>query len=250
MPLSQAKNQKFNSSQEGGNISSVDDSGKIKVGMPLVISIVGKSKAGKTTILESLIRVLKQRGYRVAVAKHIPQGFELDQPGKDSWRLFQAGGDGVVLSSPQKLAIIKPVEQDATLKRLPHFLGEDVDIILAEGFRGSDSTKIEVHRSGLGELLCPAEELLAIITDEPLEVATPKYSPGNIEVIADFIEERFLAWRSSDELTLLVNGVPIPTNPFVKEIITKTLLGMVSALKGAERVESLRIWLRRGKGDS
>ena len=68
-----------------------------------VVSIVGKSKAGKTALIESLVAELKQRGYRVATIKHSPEGFELDQPGKDSWRHVQSGSDAVIISSPQKL---------------------------------------------------------------------------------------------------------------------------------------------------
>ncbi len=214
-----------------------------------VISIVGKSNSGKTTLLEGLIGELKRRGYRLATAKHNPGGFELDQPRKDSWRLAQAGSDAVILSSPQKLALIKPVEKDTTLKGLSYLITEEFDLILAEGFRGDTTPKIEVHRKGLGELLCPVEELLAIVTDEFLDVTVPQYSPNDIEALADLIEKRLLAWRQADDLLLLVNGEPIGVGHFVKEIMCNTLLGMVSALKGVENIESLRISLRRGKSD-
>ncbi|MFQ6112165.1 MAG: molybdopterin-guanine dinucleotide biosynthesis protein B, partial [Nitrospinota bacterium] len=72
-----------------------------------IICIVGKSEAGKTTLMESLIAELKGRGYSVATVKHDVHGVDLDQPGKDSWRYAQAGSDAVVLSSPTTLALIK-----------------------------------------------------------------------------------------------------------------------------------------------
>ena len=75
-----------------------------------IISIVGKSESGKTTLLEGLIIELKQRGYKVAVIKHASKDFELDKVGKDSWRLSQVGSEVVAISSPHKLAIIKQVE--------------------------------------------------------------------------------------------------------------------------------------------
>ena len=125
--------------------------------------------AGKTTLLEQLIGELKQRGYHFAVIKHA-QDFDLDKPGKDSWRLAQAGSEVVVLSSPHKLALIKQVEHEATLEELSHLAGENLDFILTEGFKRGKALKIEVHRKGLGELLCSPEELFAIVTDEPLEV--------------------------------------------------------------------------------
>ncbi|MCK4242893.1 MAG: molybdopterin-guanine dinucleotide biosynthesis protein B, partial [Dehalococcoidia bacterium] len=84
--------------------------------MPPVISIVGKSKSGKTTLIERLVAELKRRGYRVATIKHSPKGFELDQPGKDSWRHAQSGSDAVVVSSRQRLAMILPQDHDATIE--------------------------------------------------------------------------------------------------------------------------------------
>ena len=87
-----------------------------------VVSIVGKSNSGKTTLLEKLIPELKRRGYRVATVKHDTHGFEVDQPGKDTWRLAQAGADAVVISSSDKLALIKRVrdELDVTILLIEH----------------------------------------------------------------------------------------------------------------------------------
>jgi molybdopterin-guanine dinucleotide biosynthesis protein B len=217
--------------------------------MPFIISIVGRSNVGKTTLLEHLIAELKRRGYYFAIAKHNPHGFELDQPRKDSWRFVEAGSDGVVLSSPQRLAFIKRTEHDTTLEELSHFLGGYFALILTEGYKASNAPKIEVHRKGLGELLFPAGELLAIVTDEPLDVATPQYSPNDIAALADLIEKRFLALHEADDVLLQINGTPISIDPSVKDIVSKTLLGMVSVLGDAETIESLQISLRRGQGD-
>ena len=79
-----------------------------------VISIVGgKSNSGKTTLLEKLIREAKRRGWRVATLKHDGHGFEMDQPGKDTWRHAQAGADVVAISSPHKVAILESVAGDS-----------------------------------------------------------------------------------------------------------------------------------------
>ena len=83
-----------------------------------VVSFVGRSNSGKTTLLEKVIRALKLRGYRVAVIKHSHHDFDLDQTGKDTWRFAQAGSDAVVISSPQKLALIKKTDHDANLEEL------------------------------------------------------------------------------------------------------------------------------------
>jgi len=215
--------------------------------MSVVISIVGRSSSGKTTLLESLIGGLKRRGYSLATIKHSVSGFDLDQPGKDSWRLGEAGSGAVVLSSPQKIAFIKPVDREAALEELLCLVGGDFDLVLTEGFRSSSTPKIEVHRKELGGLLCSPEELFAVVTDEPLDIAAPQFSPGEVEALVDLVEKRFLALREPEETLLIVNDTPIPLNPFVKSVIHNTLLGMVSALRGAEEVRSLRISLRRGQ---
>lgn len=165
--------------------------------MATIISIVGKSKAGKTTLLERLVPELKGRGYRVATVKHNHRDFELDWPGKDSWRHAQAGSDAVVISSPRKLALIKPQDHDASIDEIVRLLGEGFDIVLIEGFRRGSAPKIEVHRKGLkGGLLCAPEELLAIVTDEPVDTDLPQFSPEAVSQVADLIEERLMGKNS------------------------------------------------------
>ncbi len=213
--------------------------------MPPVVSIVGKSQAGKTKLVERLIGELKGRGYRVATVKHNYQDFELDRPEKDSWRHAQAGSDAVVISAPQKLALIKPQDHDASIAEILHLLGEEFDIVLTEGFRRGHAPKIEVHHRKLKEgLLCSPEELMAIVTDEPFEADLPQFSPEDISGIADFIAERLIA-RRGEETVLFINGSPVPLNPFTKQFFANTLLGMVSTLKGVEEVRSLEISVRK-----
>lgn len=213
--------------------------------MPPVVSIVGKSRAGKTTLVERLIGELKGRGYRVATVKHNYQDFELDRPGKDSWRHAQAGSDAMVISAPQKLALIKPQDHDASIAEILHLLGEGFDIVLTEGFRQSRVPKIEVHRRGLKEgLLCSPEELMAIVTDEPLEHDLPQFSPENISGVADLIVKLLISQRG-EETVLFINGSPVSLNRFTKQFFANTLLGMVATLKGVEEVRSLEIAVRK-----
>ena len=162
--------------------------------MPPVVCIVGKSNVGKTTLVGSLISEFKWRGYRVATVKHSPRGFELDQAKKDSWRHIHAGSDAVVISSPQKLALVRPQDHDAPLTEILDLIGEDFDIVLAEGFKKAGAPKIEVHgkRSETG-FVCTPEELIAVVTDAPLDADIPQFSPEDISSIADFIESRLIA---------------------------------------------------------
>jgi len=214
--------------------------------MSSVISIVGWSNSGKTTLLEKLIGELKRRGHKLAIIKHTASGFDLDQPGKDSWRFTRAGSDTVVLSSAQEIALIKSVDREATLEELLHLIDGEFDIVITEGFKSGNALKIEVHKEGSGDLICSTEELLALVSDEPLDVSVPRYSPSEIEALADLIEKKVITSSDVEKIRLSVNDTLIPLNPFAEGLIRKTLLGMVSVLKGVDEVKSLRISLRRG----
>ncbi|MBM4465946.1 MAG: molybdopterin-guanine dinucleotide biosynthesis protein B [Chloroflexi bacterium] len=158
-----------------------------------IISVVGKSGVGKTTFLEKLIAELKRRGYRVATVKHDVHGFEVDQPGKDSWRLAQAGSDSVVIASPRKLALIKRLDREMGLSEIAAFV-TDVDIILTEGYKRGDAPKIEVsRREGGGELLCIPDELVALVSDQPFDLDVPQFGLDDMAGIVDLLEGRFLS---------------------------------------------------------
>ncbi len=212
--------------------------------MPPIVSIIGKSETGKTTLIQKLIQELKSRGYRVATVKHVPQDIAFDKPNKDSWHHIQAGSEATVISSPDKLVLIKPVTQAFTLDELARHLGEDYDIILTEGFKESNAPKIEVHRKEVGPPLNAIRKLIAIVTDEPLETKSRQFSPEDVKGVADLLEEGFINPQRK-RAVLYVNKTPIPLSTFPKEFITNTLLGMVSPLKGVGQVRSLEIFLRK-----
>ena len=167
--------------------------------MPLAISVVGRSHSGKTTILERLIGELKRRGYHLAAIKHSSSDLDLDHAGKDSWRLAKAGSDTVVVSSPRQVGLFKAVEREVAVGELLKLAGDDFDIILVEGFKESDLPKIEVHRKEVGGLLFSPDELLAVVSEEPLDIAVPRFSPDEVESLADFVEQKSRAWREAGE---------------------------------------------------
>ncbi|HUU49837.1 MAG TPA: molybdopterin-guanine dinucleotide biosynthesis protein B [Nitrospinota bacterium] len=159
-----------------------------------IVSIVGKSDSGKTTLMEKLIPELKNRGYRVATIKHHIHGFEIDKEGKDTWRHTKAGADEVVISSPNKLAIIKVVDKEYTLDKIGSSIIKDVDIILTEGYKKGDKPKIEVFRSEVHkELLCTDEDnLIAIVSDRRFDRGVPCFDINDIKGLADLLEKTFL----------------------------------------------------------
>jgi molybdopterin-guanine dinucleotide biosynthesis protein MobB len=160
--------------------------------MPHVVSIVGKSKSGKTTLIEALISELKSRGYRIATIKHSVHSLDFDKPDKDSWRHIQAGSDATAIVSPDQVVLIKPVAQEPDLNDIARLFGEDYDIILAEGFKQSSAPKLEVHRKAVGPPLSHTNNLIAIATDEPLETKTRQFSLHDIKGLADLLENTFI----------------------------------------------------------
>ena len=212
--------------------------------MPPIVSIVGKSKAGKTTLIEKLIGELKLRGYRVATIKHTPQGMSLDQPDKDSWRHIQAGSEATAVSSPDRVVLIKPVTQEITLDEIARFLGEDCDIILTEGFKKGSAPKIEVHRRQVGSPLSGVRKLIAIASDETLDTKTRQFSIEDIKGLADLLEAGFIK-PQRERVSLYVNNVPIPLSAFPREIVANMVLALASSLKGVGEVRSLQIFLRK-----
>ncbi len=159
-----------------------------------VVSIVGKSNTGKTTLLEKIIPELNRRGYRVATIKHHAHGFDIDREGKDSWRHKQAGAFMTVLSSSRQVAVVEDVDRDYNIAELRDHYIHDADIILTEGFKGNLFPKIEVFRAALkDDLLSRGDEnLLAVVGDKPPQAGVPFFDGGDINAIADLIETSFL----------------------------------------------------------
>jgi len=153
-----------------------------------IISIVGKSNSGKTTFLEKLVRELKGSHYRVAVIKHDTHGFDIDHPGKDTWRMAQAGSDIVMISSPNKMAMIKKTSNELTLDQLQAQIMDEVDIILSEGYKTGDKPKIEISRAEVSnELLCSKEELLALVTDQSFDLDVPHFDLDDASGVVELL---------------------------------------------------------------
>lgn len=142
-----------------------------------VLGITGFSGAGKTTLIEQLIASLKRRGLRVSVIKHVHHEFDVDRPGKDSWRHRQAGAFEVLLASQQRLALMREFEvtHRPTVHQLIAELYQGADWVLLEGFRDADLLKIEVWRAQTGKpaLYMHDDFIAAIATDSPEALPVP-----------------------------------------------------------------------------
>ena len=211
--------------------------------MPPIISIVGRSRVGKTTLIEKLIRELGSRGYQVATIKHAQEA-TFDAPGKDSWRHIEAGSAAVALSTPDRLVLIKPHSKEPTIDEISHFFGEEYDLILTEGFKRASAPKIEVHRREVGPPLSGLTRLLAIATDERLDARARQFSLDDVGGLADLLETGFIR-PQAERISLYVNGNPVALTAFPRKIITGIILAVVSSLKGTGEIRGLDVRLRR-----
>lgn len=158
-----------------------------------IITIIGKSGSGKTTLLEKLIPELKRRGYRVGTIKHHSHaGFDIDKPGKDSWRHAQAGSQHVIIAAPDKIASYRLLDRELTLDEIATPM-HDVDIILTEGYRQAGKPSLEIVRAETGtELVSHPEQLFAIASNLPLEMDVPTIGLDDIAAMVDLMVDRFL----------------------------------------------------------
>jgi molybdopterin-guanine dinucleotide biosynthesis protein B len=143
--------------------------------------MAGYSGAGKTTLVEALIPALKARGQRVSVVKHAHHRFEMDHPGKDTWRHREAGAFEVVAASPQRLVLQREFEQNVELS-VHHLIAElydGVDWVLVEGYRDCNLPKLEVWRAASGKAACyPFDPfVVAMATDSPDRLPEPTQRP-------------------------------------------------------------------------
>jgi len=146
-----------------------------------VVAFAGYSGSGKTTLVESLIALLRLRGLRVSVVKHAHHKFDIDHPGKDTYRHRQAGAFEVVVASENRLALIREFEQPAALS-VHHLIAElydGVDWVLVEGFKSSDLLKVEVWRADAGKpARYPDDDfVVAIATDSPEQLPQTTLRP-------------------------------------------------------------------------
>jgi len=208
-----------------------------------IISIVGKSDSGKTTLIEKLLPELTSRGYRIATVKHDTHGFEVDREGKDSWRHKRAGAHTVVISSPTKVALIRDVEKDLTLEEIRQRLIHDVDLILSEGYKKDVQAKIEVFRKEkYKELLCTKEDnLIAIASNQPFDNGVPCFDLEDMKGLGDFIEKEVLRKEREREISLTVDGKSVPLNPFVRTFLANAVKGMIQSLKKCENPHRIEI---------
>ncbi len=163
--------------------------------MPAAICIVGTKNAGKTTLIERLLPELIARGRRVATIKHDAHDFDIDVPGKDTWRHRRAGSNTTIIASSSKAAMVRLTDRELELDELLRLVDRSCDLVLIEGLRRSPLPKILVERPALNAS-APSllGEVWAVVTDGDSDVDTsvPRFRPDEPGPLAEFIERRLL----------------------------------------------------------
>lgn len=155
-----------------------------------VFGFAGYSGSGKTTLIEQLVPRLVADGYRVSLIKHAHHDFEIDYPGKDTYRHRQAGCQEVVISSDKRWALIAELRGSPQLS-LAEILARlsPCDLVLVEGFKFDPIPKLEIHRPALGKpLIYPNDPyIVALATDQPLESPLPVYDLRDTAALAALV---------------------------------------------------------------
>ncbi len=157
-------------------------------GMPPLVCVVGSSDSGKTRLVAGLVRVLKERGYRVGTVKHCPHGADLDVSGKDSWQHARAGAEVSAIATPGGLALFRELPAEPSLEEIAsHFQG--LDLVIVEGYKHLGYPKILVR----SEKNWPGNPrgLFALVGSGLPELDLPVYDPDDVAGLADMITVRF-----------------------------------------------------------
>ena len=158
---------------------------------PPIVCFVGRSNSGKTTLIERLILELTETGYRVATIKHAGHGFDLDTEGKDSWRHKRAGASQVVVLSKGSLAMFTDVSEELPVQEIrDRFINNDIDLIIAEGWKSEGFPKVVVVREELREVDVSLEGLIAIASIKPINVDVPWFDRDDVQGLAKVIITR------------------------------------------------------------
>jgi molybdopterin-guanine dinucleotide biosynthesis protein B len=168
-----------------------------------IFGIAGYSGSGKTTLIEQLIPCLTARGLRVSVIKHAHHGFDIDRPGKDSYRHREAGASEVMLTGAQRGALLHELrdEPEPTLSEyLSHF--SPCDLVLVEGFKNEPVPKLEVYRPANGKppLWPENPNVVAVASDEPIKTHLPVLDLNDIDAIATFVVDTLSLQGNTDAL--------------------------------------------------
>ena len=162
--------------------------------MSAVLSVVGKKGSGKSKILEELIALLGQRGFRIGVVKHLSrEEVEIDKPGTDTYRYRTQGAETVILAGRKRLALFSNLREEISVHEILKLL-DGFDLVFLEGYFDEEFPKLEVHKKEFGDRLLTekTESVFAVLSDEETRNGLPHFSFDQLNPLAAFIEEKLL----------------------------------------------------------
>ncbi|MDO9390718.1 MAG: molybdopterin-guanine dinucleotide biosynthesis protein B [bacterium] len=198
--------------------------------MQPIISFVGHSNSGKTTLIEQIVRILSRKGYRVGVLKHTHGAIKADKRGTDTDK-FRLAGAGISSITDDKLLVRFEDAKKLTPKIIASALSRELDLLIIEGYKKESFPKAlfsdELSSVNLKGIIA------TIGKKTPPDGKVRHFSPSKPIEIARWLEQTFiLPARKDRALQVLIDGKPLPMNPFVRKMIKETLAGMLKSLKG------------------
>lgn len=215
-----------------------------------IVAVVGSKKSGKTTAVETLVRGLTEKGYKVGTIKHVPEtDFTMDTKGKDTWRHAKAGARTVTSVAPNELTVIRKVDTTKySLEQLVTECGNNVEIIILEGFKkliGQNVTVPKIVAVKTTEEALEAsghyKPILTLIGPIPTEAAKLKIPYVDMleepEKLVDLVSQEAAVLverkrKREEKLKIQIDERVLPLNLFVQKIMRNTIIGMISTLKG------------------
>ena len=215
-----------------------------------IVAFVGHSESGKTGYLERLLPELRRRGLKVASVKHVPQHYHADNPEKDTERHLAAGAQATVACARDAWVLTRPTDGEPELEDIARQLGDEFDIIIAEGFKRSGVPKIEVWRQGIGAPLDGLSGRVAVITADDYPGNAPRlFSLDDIAGVADFLEQGYIR-PQQERVSLLVNGREVRLSAFPRGIVANLARAVTASLKNIPPVHWLEIRLRNAEPEN
>ncbi len=170
--------------------------------MTVAIGVIGCKNAGKTTVIEGLLGEFASRGLCAATIKHDAHDFEIDIPGKDSWRHRAAGSKLTIIASASKFALVRETGREVELDELLQLVDDSFDLVLVEGMRNSSLPKILVRRPEVGDDPPGIRgTIIAVVSrDDDVGPGTVHFRPDDAAALADLIQARLL--RKKEAMTV------------------------------------------------
>lgn len=226
---------------------------KAKTSLPWCLSVVGYSGSGKTRLLEKMIHLFRGRGYTVGVIKHTDKPLEEERSGKDTDHFRKAGADGVILVGRDGLIYRGKIGRsfEMGVQRMVRTFFPDHHLVFTEGFKKGELPKLAVLTPGQEKALLEETrgEIIATFGETEPMGDYPHFKVDEVERMVAWLEDRFLKSLTFPKTRVFLDETALPLNPFVQELLSRGILGLLSSLKGFGDPKEIEVHLRTDKTD-